>query len=241
MNPLSTNRRRFRKDAPGRFMSLGDTAFRRGRMSEAYRRYSEAVTALEKLWSADPTNSAVGYTLAQALTSRCYAGHRKAYHKGSSNKSGWLDRAFQDEMRAVDVMLEVAKLPVKLTDDELTGGICWAHNLALELLHKRQDHVNAERYVVAAYSMLTAQQPTESMPKTLDVSFSGIRSDIAFLRGEFDEALRLIAPVIEVEEARVAKARKRHKKLPPPAWLKQPVELRDKILAAKAAAERAQG
>jgi len=234
MNPLSDKRRQFPKDEAGRHMSKGDTAFRRGRMSEAYKHYSAAVLSLQLEWMWHRDEAPLAMRLARAYISQCYPAHRKALARGTQKRKLWDALARDHEKQGCDMYMLAAGMPHRMTDDELLQTLCVLHNFAGRLSDTFDsfDADEAQRYADGAYTALEAQQPGETMPKSLDFGFMLIRARIALSRGQYEDALKLVQPVIDHEQRRLQRARKQHKKLPPPAWLRIPTDLRDKIEAA---------
>jgi hypothetical protein len=229
MSKNANSGRQYPKDEAGRLMKRADSAFSRGRMLGAFNLYNAAVAHLETLWDSTQ-NAEIGKRLSDAYTFNCYPAWRKAFARGTSNKSQWMNVALDLERQGVDLGLHLAFKPVPMTDQDVLGVICTAHNFAGELIRQKRDFDGAERYIDETYRMLTAQRPDDDeMPKSLHFGFEQMRAEIALSRKEFAKALSLIDPVIANEQARVDKARRKHKQLPPPNWLKIPTEIRDRI------------
>jgi tetratricopeptide (TPR) repeat protein len=238
MSTKKPSGREYPSDDAGKLMKRGDAAFRKGRMSKALALYDQAIEHLEVLWDATQ-NAQVGLRLADAHISACYPAWRKYLAHGTpkGDREKWYSEASSRERAGCDLGIQLATTPVSMSDEEIVGVICHLHNFAGDRLHYRRDADTAERYINEAYRLLEAQRPGDTMPNSLHFGFVQMQADIAYIRGEYDKALSLVDQVIADEQARVDRARRKKKKLPPPNWLKIPTELRAKIVEAKSKAQ----
>jgi len=217
-------------DAPGKLLSRADNAFRRDRMTKAYHLYGEAIAHLEAMWDATQ-NAQVGFRLAKAYIFGYYPAWRKYLGRNTpkAQREDWFTKAYERGRAGVELEIELAHKPVAMSDEDVFSAICNLHNLATDLLHYKQDNSAADYFVREAYKLLEVQRPGDTMPPQLHFGFVEMKARIAYNRREFATALALVDEVIAFEQAKVDKARRRHKKLPPANWLKAPTELRDSI------------